>query len=394
MDITKRIKIKKLILVLYMGLFPFGQVPMLLLNFLLHNSFSLHPTDFLIFLYVVITLVSTPKLLNIFLRTYIFKMLCVLTFSFLVGVFVFNLFSITGVLYLLRLTFYFLFAFLLWTERPFSKQELRYFLIITALFISLIGLFQYFFVPDTRFLKILGWDDHYYRLISTFLDPAYTAILLVFSILYVLFGLKTKKIILKYIILTPLIASLLLTYSRSGYLAFGVGIFIFVLYKRGAFIKHMILIAFFLAMFGILPKQSGGEGVNLTRTASIFFKAENIKQTFQIWEKSPVFGVGYDNICKARNSIIALDMRTEIYSHSCSGADNSILFVLATGGIASLLSISIGVVSAYKKIHTPLFLSVLMALFVHTQFTNTLFYPWVFVWLLFLGLEQTTKDYM
>lgn len=94
--------------------------------------------------------------------------------------------------------------------------------LFSGFMIVVFGLLQYFFLPDTRFLFFLGWDDHYYRLISTFLDPSFTGLLfclLFFTVQMIprsqdilsqqwIFAIKTGSSFL-------ILFALLLTYSRN-----------------------------------------------------------------------------------------------------------------------------------------------------------------------------------
>src|SRR3989304_8999963 len=57
------------------------------------------------------------------------------------------------------------------------KIDRKYLLFFSSA-IAVFGLAQYILIPDTRFLAVLNWDDHYYRLLSTLLDPNFTGIIL------------------------------------------------------------------------------------------------------------------------------------------------------------------------------------------------------------------------
>ncbi len=98
--------------------------------------------------------------------------------------------------------------------------------------LGLIGLIQFFMYPDLRNLMYLGWDPHYYRLFSTLLDPNYMGLLLVFTLLMG-FGIFTKKHSV-WIIAGQLVTfvALLLTYSRSSFLALGAAIVVWTLIRK------------------------------------------------------------------------------------------------------------------------------------------------------------------
>lgn len=370
---------RRWILLIYLALFPFGQLPSLMGTLILGTPISIHPTDLLVILFVGLSFVLDKTLLSKFIYSFIAKLFCIFILSFLVGVIIFHFYSFLSFLYLVRLLSYLLFAFILWTTRPLTKSEITVFFVSFAFFVSALGILQYLLLPDTRFLKILGWDDHYYRLLSSFLDPAFTGILLVFSLLFMSLKWVTKNKLIKYggILLTTI--ALLLTYSRASFLALGVGILVYVIYRSSTSLKYLLWALLFGISVLLLPRPNGGEGVKLERTFSLFSKLQNATETTQIFSLSPVYGVGYNNICMARELIDSMSS-TMIYSHSCSGADNSLLFMLSTIGIVGTLTVGWGITGLLRRQTDPFVISIAAALFTHTMFTNTLFYPWVFVW--------------
>jgi hypothetical protein len=229
--------------------------------------------------------------------------------------------------------------------------------------IATLGLLQYIFLPDTRFLASLNWDDHYYRLISTLFDPNFTGIILVLGLILTLF--KFPRVWWLYLIQVP---ALLLTYSRSSYLAlFAAGFYLAVVKKK---------MKFFLLGFGILClmllalPRPGGEGVKLERLFSVTSRLDNYQEGIKLWLKHPVFGLGFNNLRAVRADLI---------SHAAGGLDSSLLFVLATTGIIGLAAYFNLLKCLWEK---NLLLRVsLVALLVHSLFVNSLFYPWVMIWL-------------
>ncbi|MEK7542910.1 MAG: hypothetical protein AAB503_01210, partial [Patescibacteria group bacterium] len=87
--------------------------------------------------------------------------------------------------YLIRLISYISFFIYLWNI--FSNEKLREnslrLLIIVSILVAIFGWLQYLFFPDLRVLKYVGWDDHLYRLTGSFLDPGFSAIILVLGFL-------------------------------------------------------------------------------------------------------------------------------------------------------------------------------------------------------------------
>ncbi|HWA51918.1 MAG TPA: O-antigen ligase family protein [Patescibacteria group bacterium] len=357
-----------LLIFIYLILFPFGK--------LLGQTQDL--------LVLIISVFGFIKHRNYRINNFV--LICI--FSLIFSLSFFNLPQIlNGLFYLIRLISYFYLSQIV--NLQFGKVERKRKLIINSLitvgiFIAIFGWIQYLIFPDLRALKTLGWDDHYFRLVSTFLDPAFTGILLVLTEILVLIKTVKKKTGLNYLLNVFLLITVLFTYSRSSYLA----LFFAVLFLFYKFRKKVILIflALFLIFIPLLPRP-GGEGVNLARTYTVVDKFQNSKTAFKVIKKSPVFGIGFDNIC------IATLNNTNI--HSCSGFDNSILFIIATTGVIGFV---IFLQMIYKIIVNTKFdafgfglLASLIAIFIHGMFTETFFYNFVLGWMAIL-IGVTRKE--
>lgn len=252
---------------------------------------------------------------------------------------------ILGSLYLIRWIAYALIYFI---ARQ-TQLPLKRYLIMTGLIVAAVGLFQYGFFPDTRFLYYSGWDEHYYRLIGTFFDPNFTGIFLVLTLILLW---PSRLTILPFI-------ALLLTYSRSSYLA----LLAVLVYKlRHQKILLLATCCLFLVALFFLPRP-GGEGVKLERLYSLTNRLDSMKTGLQVAMAHPVTGVGFGLL---------------------RGMDNSFVFILATTGIPGLL--------AYfwllkKQLDASRY--ALVAIIVHSFFNHTLFYAPVMLWLwLLLALDS------
>ncbi|MCX6704116.1 MAG: hypothetical protein NTZ07_01595, partial [Candidatus Woesebacteria bacterium] len=113
--------------------------------------------------------------------------------------------------------------------------------------------------------------------------------------------------------------------------------------------------------------------------------------TLRIFSKSPVFGVGYNNMCVAYQKYIGVQ---PFSSHHCSGSDSSLLLVLATTGITGFMILAFSVqriaASLKRSTYHILLTASFMALLVHSLFSNSLFYPWIMGYLIIL-LAVTIK---
>jgi len=168
-------------------------------------------------------------------------------------------------------------------------------------------------------------------------------------------------------------------------------VFIFDFFKNKNSFKFLILNSIFLILF-LIPKNIG-EGTNLFRTASAEYKVINFQQSIQLIKTNPLFGFGFNNICKAKQRILTTFVDPN--SHSCSGLDSSILFLIATTGMVGLILLTSSIQRiAYSYQNSKdyeLLTSSFVIVLVHSIFTNTLFYPHVMFWLFSLVGSLKTK---
>lgn len=241
------------------------------------------------------------------------------------------------------------------------KIDKRYLLFFSSA-VAGFGWLQYLLVPDTRFLLALNWDDHYYRLISTLFDPNFTGIILVLGLVLTYFSYpRSWPLYLLHL------TALLLTYSRSSYLALFASIMAVAIFKKQ--FKIILLIFLFTFFLFFLPRP-GGEGVKLERLFSIEQRFDSYGEGIRLWLKSPVFGLGFNTLRYYRG---------DSDSHAAAGLDSSLLFVLTTTGVVGFLAYLNLLKSLWKK---NLLLRVsLAALLVHSLFVNSLFYAFTMIWL-------------
>jgi O-antigen ligase len=251
-----------------------------------------------------------------------------------------------------------------------SHPLLKRGIILGIILVGVAGILQYLLLPDVSFLSAFDWDDHYYRLVSTFLDPGFTGVIL-------LIGLVASHNPLFFIVI-------MLTYSRATYLAYLFSFAVLAIYQKS--VKVFVIAALALAIALPLLPKSTGEGTKLSRENSIYARINNWKESISIWQKSPIFGVGYNTYRYVRTGVTA-------QSHSGAGADSSILFVLATTGVVGLLTyLYLLLTMARLGKNNPTFLAIMAGVFVHSWFNNTLFYPFVLecLWVLLGSRGEST----
>ncbi|MDP3758656.1 MAG: hypothetical protein Q8Q86_02960, partial [Candidatus Daviesbacteria bacterium] len=133
-----------------------------------------------------------------------------------------------GFSYTIRFSLYVLFAWLVAQQGVYStfsnafgalqKDPYRIFL-LSGISFAVLGILQFIFFPDLDFLRIAGWDPHYFRTVSTFLDPNFAGAFLVLTLILIFQNLaKAKK--WNTIFFITIYLALLTTFSRSSYLMF------------------------------------------------------------------------------------------------------------------------------------------------------------------------------
>lgn len=346
---------KEKIVLLVLAVYPFGVLPKLVLGFNVMDA---------LLIFLMIFGFALPKkswgLLVVAGYSLFFGWALGVPYSAASALYLVRLVGVINLLGVVRL---------LVKEKKIESDLLISSLLVAGVVVLMMGLLQYLVWPDLRALKIWGWDDHYYRLVGTFLDPGFTGIIIVLA----LFLALVRK---KYVMALAFLVGLGLTYSRASYLAFGAGMgYLFLVSKKKVWVLGFT--ALLAIMIPILPRP-GGEGVKLTRTASITQRSENYKEAWQIIKTSPLLGVGFNNICAFKNA-----KALSVGVNSCAGLDNSLLFIWATTGVLGLI-VFLGMGWEIWRMSSVLVRVSLVAVLTHSMFHNTLFYLWVMVWLVIL----------
>lgn len=271
-------------------------------------------------------------------------------------------------------------------DNSFKKIIIKL-LIFIGIFIVVLGYIQYLFYPNLRNLYYLGWDEHLYRLFSTFLDPNFAG---AFFVLYFLFVLNILIDSLKkqarffsfsigLILLFTLIA-IFLTYSRSALLMLITGSFVFLFLNTKKTFAILIVVVF-LSVTVLLPKAYKTEGTNFFRIASSQARLDSAKQAIEIFKEDPLFGVGFNayRYAKDRHGFTFGDWEE---SHADAGTDNSFLFLLATVGITGFIAYLYMWFKILKiNIRSKLLIVSVVAIFVDSLFVNSLFYSFLMFWI-------------
>ena len=377
MGIKKSLNFSNIFLFLFLVLFPFGQII---------RIGVVQPIDLVVGCAAIYTIFAKLKKPAVF--KYFENFLIIVIFSWIFSALAFwQSSALYGLLYLMRLISYFYFLIYVWNfveQKKKNKELLVNSLLGISVISAVFGWIQYFAIPSLKPFYIWGWDEHLFRLVGTFLDPTFLGIIIVFGLLISINRLFDKWNNKGLIIGLFLTLSLAFTYSRASYLAFFTGLLV-IAYKYRKYLRNIIFVILgFLVLMLILP-TSANHVLSFTRQFSVVARLVDYKTTLKIFSDSPVFGVGYNNMCIAYQSFIGPQ---SFASHACSGSDSSLLFILATTGVVGIIAFIYMVWNLYKNLsHSPKFLLLsfsFLALLVHSLFSNSLVYPWVLGWMAIL----------
>lgn len=337
---------------------------------------------------------------------------------------------VQGGFYLVRLLCYFLFFFV--CVHVFEKQQQRGIdvgkkytreLLWASVLLGITGVIQFIFVPDFRFMAPLGWDPHIGRLLGTWYDPNYIAgyFSVVIGLLVCAWyskPLRERGLLIPGVVLF-LATCFLLTYSRSGMVAFAIVVLVLGLVRfRTLLVASILIFALSLAVSDRLQERFSGlvEGGLATITGSLDYdldvtsqkRVESWDDSLGLLEGNLLFGIGYNTMeFHKRDRGLIVDAN----AHSASGSDSSLLNILITTG-AFGLALYLFSFGQWLLAGTRLFLdkkappfvqsfglgvvALLLALLMHSFFVNSLLLPFFLLLLipLLALLDVYTRAYL
>jgi hypothetical protein len=352
------------LLILSLFVWPFGQ----LLTFSLPSGVTLYLLDIILGL-LSLSLLIFPKTRHQVFSDQLFKPLLI----FLSIAFLSLLLTVSQVphdllfpiFYLARL---FVYPAIYFAVKLYPRAAIIKPVIFSFVLFCLLGLGQYLFLPDMRFLKLVGFDDHYYRLIGSFYDPNFTGAILAGAALILI---AMGRFIPGFLV----VGLLALTFSRASFVCFVIGLLYLLIKKRQ---KKLLLFLLLLTVFIILIPKPFGEGVNLGRTFSIFSRFESWKSGLHLFFLKPILGWGYNTLRSINGDRFQID--------------NSYLYVIATTGIIGLSSFLYLLRRSWVLISSLPGKLFILTILLHSFFNNSLFYIWIF-FAYFLVLGLSTKEY-
>lgn len=283
-------------------------------------------------------------------------------------------------------------------QNIFDKNYLVSTFVNSGLMISIFGFIQLFIFPDLSILEeSLGWDPHKYRLFSTFLDPNFVGAYLTMVLVLLLDKyylsrneLDTHKFYLgDFISFIIILLGLFLTFSRSAWLMFSLVILIYGLFKSKALLLTFVIIAF-AAYFAVPRIQTRIAGIT-DPADSAQFRFISWSNTWDIAKDNLLLGVGFNAFRYVQKDYGLVDFDS-VDSHSASGADSSLLFILATTGIFGLLFFLSGFFYSFVDSKNLVIKSFILGLLMNSLFINSLFYPQILFFLIVTMFSYSIFD--
>lgn len=401
----------EIIFVIFLGLLPLGEI----VRFDLGDNFFIKPVDIAAVILFTAWIPQAFKKWGIEsnkLFIPILSVAAIMCISLVINVKNFSGSEIfVGLSYTLR---WILYASLFFIVKDFSKkfkEKIIYLLLVVGALFTILGFIQYFFYSSLRNLYYLGWDEHMYRMFSTFLDPnfagAFFVLFFFFSLSILLYFFKNnriKRIWLMSLVVFFSLISIFLTFSRSALIMLFSSIIIFsILTKKIYWTFGFVLIS--LVFILISSKNFNVENINLFRIASAEARIDSAKIAIQIIKDNPFLGIGFNTY---RYVQIEYGFRNPVntrVSHADAGTDNSFLFVFATTGIIGLiiylnlllqiLKRSYLTYKQYKDQDVQRYIGLIIVvsiggIMVDSFFINSLFYSSVMIWMwVLLGLIES-----
>ncbi len=319
---------------------------------------------------------------------------------------------IVSISYYARFVAYALLYFITQEFLAQKPQEHRVFLFncifVTSILVSIGGFVQLIVMPDfTPYAIQYGWDPHVDRLLGTFFDPnfigSYFAFILAMGMGLYPTASKKHKVLIAFSILFCSVA-LLLTFSRTGYVAFLAAFFLIGLMRS----PKLLIVGTACIALGLISSPRAVQRI----TDGLSVDETGLKRVYS-WDKGtriltshPIFGVGYNNLATIQDYYSLVD---EFDVNNRGGLENSLLTVFVTtgifGGLAYIwlwfstfkIAFDVWKRKAMRKVCRNQALAIaagLLAFVVSSIFMNSLLYPFILVhiWIASALIPDFTHD--
>ncbi len=282
-------KIKYFLFAFLLFTFSLGEIA----RYQLQGGIAVKALDIGVFLFLFLSLsLAGGKIRRSPLLKPVFIFFFIAALSLIVNFYKLGTFDLLeAALYLVRWILYAGVYFMVYSLDVKFKNRIPNMLLASGAFIVFMGFLQYFLYPDLRNLMYMGWDEHFYRLFSVFLDPNFAGFFLVLYFLFLLGFIFGKKPLMSQALLAITFFAIILTFSRSSYLMLIVGLFIFLFLEKK---KKLIFYSGLVLVFTVLAISLFGaksEGTNLLRTTSTLARVESYQDAAVIFKNNPILGL-------------------------------------------------------------------------------------------------------
>ena len=246
-----------------------------------------------------------------------------------------------------------------------------------------------------------GWDPHVGRLLGSFFDPNFMGGFLSLVLALVLSLLTSKKGYyrgLLTVFAAGLFIAIILTFSRSSYLALAGVVFVIGLFRA----RWLIVIgtAAFLVALLFIPRIEARITEGPSPGDSAYFRFITWGNALKVFESSPITGVGFNSYRYAQERLNIAP--TDLAGNSGAGSDSSSLLVLATTGVlgfSAFLYLLFRIAQlGWRNMRRGgdiglALLASLAGLALHSQFVNSFFYIWIMAWFwILVGLTEGERE--
>jgi O-antigen ligase len=309
-------------------------------------------------------------------------------------------------LYPIRLTIFLALPLILiphFNQYPLSAKQTTRALMLTLLTLALAGLLQMLVLPNLQILELIGYDPHYFRLVSTWLDPNFLGAGLVCAILLTLASDSITRRE-KGIALSIFTMALILTFSRSAYIMAGCALLTYALLRRSLPIfVGLLLAAAITFLIYTIPRTQIDTSRNIDRAISADLRLKSYGQAIVLFQQHPITGIGY-NLIRYEKQTNNMILDTQQGGNSGAGIDSTWLLILATTGLPGfLIFLAFWIRQAFFLIDYPhanknskpfstlikflkhasalqhAALALLFAWGIHAWFINSLIYPYLLI---------------
>lgn len=284
-------------------------------------------------------------------------------------------------LYIFRFFIYILLGWLLVSSAlPSLKKDALQVLLLSGVALAILGLLQFIFLPNLIFLTEFGWDPHFFRTASTFLDPNFAGGFFTLTLLALSQYSKKKSFIYSLLVFL----ALLTTFSRSSYGMFLFSFLSLAFFKRSAKMAFVTILLFVILLLSFQIYITAVNRVTpLDRNQTAGYRFSTWKQGFDIFLKNPLLGVGFNTYNYALKQYNLGD-QFFLAGHGSTTNDSSLLYVASTTGVLGFLVYFSFLMSLIKLglSKNPYLAAALFSLLGHSFFVNSLFYPFILIWII------------